>query len=165
MVDIFNDPEYIIGLTWGKPRPGHPEGSVQAHINDVIANIDTVYKDDDDYEKHIFIARVHDTFKYQVGTSLPKSGENHHAMKARRFAEKYIDDKDVLDIIELHDEAYNSWRKGSLKNDWDGATKRANKLINRLGKNIDLYLKFYICDNSTGDKKGDDYIWFESMLS
>jgi hypothetical protein len=29
---ITADPEWQAGVRWGKPRPGHPEGTVRAHI-------------------------------------------------------------------------------------------------------------------------------------
>ncbi len=54
------------------------------------------------------IALVHDTFKYRVDLSRPRTFGNHHAALARRFAERYIDDAMVLEIIELYDEAYNN---------------------------------------------------------
>ena len=41
----------------------------------------------------------------------PKTGENHHAMRARRFAERYTDDERLLATIELHDRPYDLWRR------------------------------------------------------
>ena len=35
-------------------------------------------------------------------------GENHHAMRARRFAERYTDDERLLAAVELHDRPYRS---------------------------------------------------------
>jgi hypothetical protein len=39
-----------------------------------------------------------------AGGAQTPTGENHHAMIARRFAERYVDDPKLLDVIELHDE-------------------------------------------------------------
>jgi hypothetical protein len=160
---IISDPEFIQGALWGKPRNGHPEGQVIYHIGDVLKNVDKVTTSID-REKMRLVAIIHDTFKYKVDSTKPKSGENHHAMIARRFAEKYITDSDILDVIELHDEAYNAWSKGNRHNDWKKAENRAKQLITRLGFNIDFFKLFYKCDNATGDKKSDDYIWFNELI-
>jgi hypothetical protein len=162
---ICSDPEFIEGALWGKPRNGHPEGQVIYHIGDVLKNIGVLPKKDSHREALRLIAIIHDTFKYKVDTTKPKSGENHHAMIARRFAEKYISDTKILDVIELHDEAYNAYCKGSRYGQWDKAEKRANDLISRLTGNesIVLFLKFYMADNSTGDKESSDFDWFTNL--
>jgi len=85
-------------------------------------------------------------------------------MLARRFAEKYITDNAVLEIIETHDEAFNAWQKGARNGNWEKAGERAMKLVKRLGDNIGMYLDFYLCDNETGDKKADNYEWFKALV-
>jgi len=159
---IINDKDFIEGVMWGKPRNGHPEGQVIYHIGNVLKNVDK-YSTSKNRDVLRLIAIIHDSFKYKVDIKKPKSGENHHAMIARRFAEKYIQDKEILEIIELHDEAYNSWCKGYRDNNWHKAETRAVQLINRLGNSINLYLKFYRCDNEAGGKDGADYVWFSEM--
>ena len=159
---IISDEEFIKGAMWGKPRNGHPEGQVISHIGDVLKNVDK-HSTPDNRSKLRLIAIIHDSFKYKVDRTKPKCGENHHAMIARRFAEKYIINNEILEIIELHDEAYNSWCKGDRNNEWSKAEKRAYQLIERLGDSLNLYLTFYKCDNETGSKEGDDFIWFSKM--
>lgn len=161
---IISDPEFIAGALWGKSRPGHPEGLVIYHIKEVLENIKKYKENGVDYEKLRLIAIIHDTFKYKVDTRYPKSGENHHAMIARRFAEKYIEDNSILDIIELHDEAYNAWQTGYRRGDWENAEKRGERLVKRLGKNLSLFFDFYLYDGLTGDKNHDDYEWFMKLF-
>lgn len=158
---IVADKDFIEGAMYGKPRSGHPEGQVIYHIKEVLANIDKFYDNDLRYELRL-IAIVHDTFKHKVNQNLPKSGENHHGMIARRFAEKYINDTYILDIIELHDEAYNAWSKGNRDGNWYKAKDRLRTLTNKLIaiNALDLYTYFYHCDNATGDKSQDNYDWF-----
>jgi hypothetical protein len=164
---IIQDPDFITGALWGKPRNGHPEGKVIYHIADVLKNIDSMPKSSSYRESLRLIAIIHDTFKYKVDTTKPKYGENHHAMIARRFAEKYISDTKILDVIELHDEAYNAYCKGSRRGQWHGAEKRANLLIDRLKSNgsLELFLFFYLSDNTTGDKNSKDFEWFNELVS
>lgn len=157
---IVNDPDFIEGAGYGKPRPGHPEGKVVYHIREVLDNVE---KHPEMRENLRLIALIHDTFKNKVDQTKPKSGENHHAMIARRFAEKFIQiPKDVLDIIELHDEAYNAWQQGGRKGNWYKAEERAGALMKRLATHDrgNLYSAFYLCDNQTGDKEQENYEWF-----
>jgi hypothetical protein len=159
---IIADPEFSEGLHYGKPRPGHPEGEVIWHVQEVLENVDK-YCNEENRKNLRLIALIHDTFKFKVDHTKPKHGENHHAMIARRFAERFRLPSEVLDIIELHDEAYNSWQLIRRKSEYH-AIQRAKKLIERLGDNIDLYLVFYQCDNETGDKERDNNQWFVDIV-
>lgn len=161
---ILSDPDMVKGLLWGKPRNGHPEGKVIYHVNHVLENINKLDISPEERDKLRLIAIIHDSFKYKVDLTRPKYGENHHAMIARRFAEKYVSDEEILMIIETHDDAYNAWGKGNRKGDWVSANERANKLIDRLGTSINLYMKFFSCDNETGDKTSECYVWFENKF-
>ena len=40
---IVADPEWQRGVLWGTPRPGHPEGQVVHHIEDVLQNVDVFF--------------------------------------------------------------------------------------------------------------------------
>lgn len=160
---VFN-PEFIIGCDYGEPRSGHPEGKVIFHIKEVLDNILKLARREY-YSDLRLIGLIHDTFKFKVDASKPKIGKNHHAYLARQFTEQYISDSKVLEIIELHDEAYNSWCTGAKKG-WQAGEERAMVLINRL-KNVngmDMYLDFYKCDNATGDKSIDNFNWFSELV-
>lgn len=164
---VISNDEFIKGVFYGKSRMGHPEGEVIYHIKEVLNNIDKFYHDDINREKLRIIAILHDSFKFMVNNKLPKSGENHHGTISRRFAEKYLNlSDDVLYIIQHHDDAYNAWSIGNKHNDWIKAKKRAENLIQGLliENCLDLFLKFYYCDNTTGNKSNDDYIWFKSLI-
>ena len=161
---ICQDPEWKQGALWGKPRPGHNEGQVIYHITEVLANVDRLARSDEERGDLRLIALIHDTFKYRVDPTKPRVGENHHAMIARRFAERYLDDDALLEVIELHDEAFNSWRMGALKGRWREAEARADRLIGRLGKSLGLYVRFFRADNQTVSKEQDSLVWFEQLL-
>ena len=167
-IAICNNEDFIIGCDYGKPRPGHNEGKVIYHIKEVLSNVDK-YCNEANRSDLRLIAMIHDTFKHKVDRTKSKFGENHHGMIARRFAEKLIKNNNILKIIELHDEAYNAWSKGNRKNDindWTAAIIRANNLIRLLLSDdiLDLYLTFYRCDNETGDKTQECYVWFKKQL-
>ena len=163
---ICENSEFIVGVNYGKPRPGHIEGQVIYHIKEVLENIDKFYNDDEDRSDLRLIAILHDTFKYKVDQTKPKVGENHHGAIARKFAENYCNNTNVLQVILLHDDAYNAWSAGGRHGDWYKAKRRAEKLISDLDAlgSLDLYLKFYRCDNATGDKSQDNYDWFMDLI-
>jgi hypothetical protein len=165
--NIAGCPDFEEGALYGKARRGHPEGQVIYHIKEVLANVDKHAETDEEREKLRQIAILHDTFKHKVDRTKPKHGENHHGTIARRFAEDFITDKDVLEIIEHHDDAYNAWSKGDRDGDWGAAKRRAEKLIDALifAEVLNLYMAFYFCDNNTGDKSQDCYYWFAGLLT
>jgi len=161
---IMADPRWRAGVAWGEPRPGHPEGKVVFHIADVLHNLDTQDLPAEQRQTLRLVALLHDTFKYEVDPGRPPTGENHHAMRARRFAEHYIDDPALLDLIELHDEAFNSWRVGSRRHNWARAETRALALVSRLGASLPLYLHFYRADISTAGKPPEPLEWFMKLV-
>lgn len=162
--EIISSAEWIEGAGWGEPRPGHPEGVVILHVLEVLDNVDKFYGNSPLREKLRIIAIIHDTFKNKVDRKLPKSGENHHAMIARRFAEKFTTDNAILDVIQRHDDAYGAWNKGKRDGDWALALELAHQLIADLGPHLELYLSFYQCDNFTGDKTSEPYEWFKEIV-
>jgi hypothetical protein len=162
--EIARQTRWQTGIEWGRPRHGHPEGTVKFHIAAVLANIDRWYSDDPHRPDLRLIAIVHDTFKGEVNIEESRIGENHHGMRARRFAEHFIHDARILDVIELHDHAYNAWQRGSLGINLDAAERRAAALLTRLGNATDLYLRFYHCDNETEGKDHACFVWFREFV-
>ena len=161
---ICADPEWQAGAEWGVPRPGHPEGQVKFHVADVLANVDRYARTPAERQKLRLVALVHDTFKHRVDPDRPRAGENHHGKIARRFVERYVDDDTVLEIIELHDEAYSAWRTGARRGRWREAEERARRLLDRLGPHrTALYVTFFRCDNETGTKRPDPWEWFARL--
>jgi len=162
---IVDSPEWQTGCAYGTPRPGHPEGQVLWHVAEVLANVEKLYGQHPLRSALRLIALVHDTFKCQVDPKLPKTATNHHGWYARRFAERYMTDGAMLEVIELHDEAYNAWQNGSRDGKWDKAERRAKALIQRLGPTLPLYLAFFDCDNLTGDKDQAPVTWFRQLAA
>lgn len=179
---LMCDPAILEGLLWGKPRPGHDEGEIYKHVEFVWSNIDRLSipaegepthvavaeRNSDLWKRLRLIALMHDTFKYQVDPKQSKSGENHHAMRARRHAEKYtishenFFDTQMLEVLELHDEAYNAWCKGSRDDKWEKAKTRVAELYDRLERtdSLDLFTMFYTCDTHIGDVERPDWEWW-----
>jgi hypothetical protein len=158
---IMADARWRRGALWGVPRPGHPEGQVINHVRDVLANVDRFAPDDDGGVRRAqlrLIALLHDICKCDA-----RLGGPHHGKLARRVAEDHVDDPDVLDVIELHDEAYACWRlldRGRVL----AAHARADALLDRIGHCLELYLAFYRCDTLTEGKHRGPLEWFETFV-
>jgi hypothetical protein len=158
---LTQDPELLEGLAWGKPRRGHPEGSIGAHVADLVERIDAEGLQGEQRELLRFITLVHDSFKNKVQEWRPRKGENHHAMRARRFAERYTDDERLLTTIELHDRPYGIWRKMRRTGHFDRAG--LERVMERL-PDPDLFLRFVELDGSTEGKKPEPVQWFRDQL-
>ena len=143
---LIEDPVLQEGLAWGRPRRGHPEGSVGAHVADLLATIDRWGETGKRREELRLLALVHDSFKNRVQNWRPKTGENHHAMRARRFAERYIDDERLLATIEQHDRPYALWRKMRRRGHLD--EHAFTEMLDRI-PDLDLFLRFVELDGST----------------
>ena len=100
---------------------------------------------------------MHDSLKCRVKHWLPRTGENHHAMRARRFAEGYTDDERLLATIELHDRPYGIWRE--LRR--TGRRRRASAFAAAGPRipDLDLFLRFVELDGSTEGKNPEPVEW------
>jgi len=163
---IIADYDFYSHIFDGEARRGHPEGAIINHIVEVFDNINLYSVGNDERRLLRLIALIHDSFKYKVDRSKPRVDENHHGAIAKNFALKYITGLRTLFVIEEHDVAYNVWRSGS-KGGWEQATKRAVALIKKLDALdvLDLYVKFYQCDNETGDKTHECFAWFLNLVN
>jgi hypothetical protein len=158
---VSADPRLVGGLAWGKPRRGHPEGSVGAHVADLLATIERWGETGKRREELRFLALVHDAFKNRVQNWRPKTGENHHAMRARRFAEGYVDDERLLATIEQHDRPYGLWRRFQRTGRLD--EHALSEMLERI-PDLDLFLRFVELDGSTEGKNHEPIRWLKAEL-
>lgn len=158
---LIADSELREGLAWGRPRSGHPEGSVGAHVADLLETIDRWGETGQRRAELRLLALVHDALKFRVRGWLPKVGENHHAMRARRFAERYTTDERLLATIEQHDRPYSLWRK--LRRSGRVDEKGLDRMLERI-PDLDLFVRFVELDGSTEGKKPGLIAWLRQEL-
>jgi hypothetical protein len=108
-----------------------------------------------------FIALVHDAQKNRVQSWKPKTGANHHAVRARRLAERYTHDERLLAAIELHDRPYAIWRRMQRT-----GKDQSDKLDEMLARVPDpaLFLRFVELDGSTEGKNPEPIRWLREQL-
>jgi hypothetical protein len=158
---LAGDPVLREGWAWGKPRSGHPEGSVGAHVADLLRTIDSWDPPPQRRAELRFLALVHDSLKFQVDDSRPKSGANHHAARARALAENFTDDERLLATIEEHDHPYAFWRKLRRRGEVDEEAFQA--MLTRI-PDLPLFLTFVELDGSTSGKNPEPLEWFKDEL-
>jgi hypothetical protein len=158
---VTSDPELLEGLAWGKPRKAHPEGSIGVHVADLLGKLDETGIEGEERALLRVIIIVHDAFKHKVQEWRPRVGENHHAKRARRFAERYTDDERILSTIQLHDRPYGIWRKMRRTRRLD--RKALESMMKRL-VDPDLFLHFVELDGSTEGKRPEPVQWFKEQL-
>jgi hypothetical protein len=158
---LDRDSRLVEGLAWGRPRKGHPEGAVANHVAHLLETIDDWAATGTRRADLRFISLVHDAFKHAVKPLRPKSGENHHAMRARRFAEEYTDDERLLATIELHDRPYGLWRRRR----WTAGVPghKVDSMLARI-PDLELFVRFVELDGSTEGKTHAPIEWFREEI-
>ena len=154
--ELAADPTLLRGLAWGRPRPGHPEGSVGLHVGDILAAIDE--PPGPRRTELRFLALVHDGLKHRVRPDAGYVPDNDHAVLARRFAARYTTDPRLLDTLELHDEPYRIWRART-----DGRAVLAATLA-RI-PDLELFLRFVELDGSTEGKDPRPLAWLRGVVA
>jgi hypothetical protein len=130
-------------------------------VADLLRVIDAAGETGDRRAELRFAALVHDSFKGDVRWFLPKSGANHHAMRARRFAERYTDDERLLATIELHDRPYAIWKKMRRTGRLDeGALETVFERV----PDHDLFLRFVEIDGAGEAKDQEPIRWLREQM-
>jgi len=157
---IVADPRYQKNIEYGEPRSGHPEGKVKYHIAELEENLEKMASrgvSEQHYWKLKFLIHVHDTFKSEAIPDSPILSPNSHASLASRFASEFIDDDDLLNMIQLHDVNYALWLQFDRTGSYD--LQRFESLLETI-QDWDLFLMFLIIDGNTKGKDPRKTGWF-----
>ena len=157
---VLADPRYSRNVEYGHPRPGHPEGTVKAHIAELEANLDALkprLADAHTYWTLQFLIHVHDTFKADATRGVPILDPHSHASLAKLFAAELTDDRDLLNMIQFHDENYALWQQVAQTGSYD--RQRFHTLLATI-QDWNLFLLFLIVDGCTAGKERAKLVWF-----
>ena len=157
---IISDSRYQKNIEYGEPRLGHPEGKVKYHIAELEENLGKLALrgiSEQQYWKLKFLIHIHDTFKADAIPDSPILSSNSHASLAREFASEFVDDPDLLNMIQFHDENYALWKQFAATGSYD--TQRFESLLNVV-RDWDLFLMFTIIDGCTEGKDPEKTRWF-----
>jgi hypothetical protein len=161
---ITSDPRYQRNLDWGEVRPGHPEGSIRAHIAELERNLEQMRAkvSEPDYWRLKVLVHTHDTFKGEAQPGAPIAAPNSHASLARAFLAEFCDDADMLAIVQYHDEPYALWRQFKSKGRIN--EERLNTLQTSI-RDWNLFLAFNIVDGCTEGKQRDPLRWLFRLVA
>jgi hypothetical protein len=161
---ITNDPRYLRNLDWGEERPGHPEGTIRAHIAEVEGNLEALRHklSETDYWRLRVLIHVHDTFKGEATRGVPITEPNSHASLARAFLADFSTDADMLAMVQYHDEPYALWRQVTTKGTFN--RQRLTTLLASI-RDWNLFLAFNIVDGHTEGKGREPLRWFFEQVA
>lgn len=162
--EITNDPRYLRNLDWGEVRPGHPEGTIRAHIAAVERNLEAVRHklSEANYWRLKVLIHVHDTFKGEATPGVAITAPNSHASLARTFLADFCTDADMLAMIQYHDEPYALWRQVATKGTFN--QRRLTDLLAAI-RDWNLFLAFTIVDGCTAGKGREPLHWFFEQVA
>jgi hypothetical protein len=155
---IIQDPRYQKNLDWGEARPGHPEGTVRAHIAEIERNLEAFRPrfSEADYWKLRVLLHTHDTFKKEAQTGVAITDPKSHASLAREFLATYCQDPDLLAMLQYHDEPFALWRQFEAKGKYN--QERFAALLRAI-QDWNLFLAFNIIDGCTEGKSCEPLVW------
>lgn len=155
---VTSDPRYLANIDWGEVRPGHPEGTVRAHIAELETNLERLRSKltDEDYWKLKLLIHTHDTFKAESLVGAPISDPRSHASLARTFLATHCDDADLLAMVQHHDEPFALWRQHKSKGKYNQG--RFDALLTAI-RDWNLFLAFSIIDGCTAGKSREPLHW------
>jgi hypothetical protein len=161
---VTADPRYLANLDWGDPRPGHPEGTVRAHIAEIEANLVFLRPKltDEEYWKLKLLIHTHDIFKAEAKPDVTIADRQSHASLARAFLAAHCHDEDLLAMIQFHDEPFALYRQFESKGKYN--QDRFNSLLQAIG-DWDLFLAFNIIDGCTAGKSREPLHWLFRELA
>jgi hypothetical protein len=168
---IQADPRYLEGVEYGKPRKGHQEGTIKAHIADLEANLDRLSDvvTPEEYWKLKILIHTHDTMKKFAVSNSPIDDINSHASLATEFLREFVEDTDLLAMVQWHDENFALWKQMKFKGKYN-----QDRLFKRVMfiKDIELFLIFTLLDGFTPSKmaladkeKPEKIRWFVQEVS
>jgi hypothetical protein len=161
---ITRDPRYQRNLDWGEARPGHPEGTVRAHIGELERNLDALRHklSERDYWRLRVLIHTHDTFKGEAQTGVPIRAPASHASLARAFLADFCADRDILTMVQYHDEPFALWRQVASKGKFN--QERLTALLAGI-RDWNLFLAFNIIDGCTEGKAREPLRWFFEQVA
>ena len=161
---IIHDARYLKNLDWGESRPGHPEGTIRAHIAELEDNLAALRNrlSESDRWKLKLLIHTHDTFKPEAERGASISDPASHASLARAFLASYCSDPDLLAMVQYHDEPFALWRQFQAKGRCN--QERFAALLSSI-KDWNLFLAFCIIDGCTEGKSRAPLAWFLGQVS
>lgn len=168
LAGIQADHRYLANVTFRGPRPCQPVTALAQHISELEANLEVVKEflgghpagrpltEGEDLLLRIII-HSHDTLRANAKDGVPLEHEGSHASLARRFVSEFHHDRDLLLMVQLHNEPYALYlefrQNGGLNKE------RLERLIRDV-LDWDTFLTFQLIDSSIPGASPEPVRWF-----
>lgn len=166
---VIKDPVYLKNIEYGKPRDGHPEGTLKAHIEELLTNVAKLDEGVDDWmlQRLVFLVHVHDTFKANALSGSPITHPQSHASLAVAYAKQHTEDRGILNTLQFHDLNWAMWQKAKKMGGMlsIGQRREIEELVALLNYDLPLYLLFTLVDGCVPGKEGDKAFWFIGQVN
>lgn len=154
-------PVYQENLDWGRPRIGHPEGSLRNHIEDLEANLERIRDQlvDPEPDQLRLLIHVHDICKPDAWTGVASDHPRNHAFLARQLLAEFCSEPALLAITQFHDDGYflyNYFR-------WSSEERMRQILVEV--QDPELFVIFNLVDNCLAGKRKEPIQWFLRKVS
>jgi hypothetical protein len=161
---IKADPRYVKNLDWGKALPGHPEGTIRAHIAELERNLQALLPrlTEEEYWKLKLLIHTHDICKPESKPGVAITDPASHASLAQAFLAAHCDDPDLQAMVQYHDEPFALYRQFRNKGKYD--QKRFEALLRAI-KDWNVFLAFTIIDGCTAGKSREPLRWLFREVS
>ena len=163
---VVESKRYKENVAYGKPRRGHAEGTVKAHIAELEKNLETIRLqaglDYATYWKLKVLIHVHDSFKAESKRDAPIMDPESHASIARQFLAGFTSDETLLAVVQYHDIGYAVYKK--FKDTGRMNESRLDEALSKI-KDLDLFLLFAIIDACTESKGREAINWLVSYVN
>lgn len=159
---IKTDTTLTRNFSWGEPRAGHLEGTIVAHIEELMLNLGKISDQITPLQRaqlEIMIL-VHDSFKPEVALKVPITDPRSHASVAAAYIASIGDYPSLISMLQYHDEPYALWKK-SVGSEIDET--RLRSLISVI-KDWDIFLAFILVDSLVVGKDTEPTEWALRVL-
>lgn len=166
---ITSDGRFRENQNWGEIRPGHPEGTIQEHVAQLLRNLDYLVGNFPDLPRILteegiiklkILITVHDSMKPEAKAGVPVEHQKNHAALAARFLREIGGPNDLVLMTKLHDEPHALYRK-SQRGGTDAL--RLERLLHSI-PSWDLFLTFQVCDKVGPGRDLQSIRWLVTQL-
>lgn len=161
---VRGDARYTQHLDWGRPRAGHPEGTIRAHIAELERNLAALGDrlSNDATNRIRLLVHVHDTFKPESAHGVAIDDPRSHASLAKEFLAEFTDDAELLAMVQWHDLPYALWRKARRTGTLD---EKRFTILEREITDWETFVAFLIVDGCTAGKSREPLEWFLGQIA
>ena len=174
---VRSSPQWQRAAPWGKPRPGHPEGSIGRHVEEqLIPFIDLHFRELPDYWNLVALAYLHDIGKPDVVRHDGRIHGEAHSVLSACIAAEFGAPARLVRVILRNDRTFGYWRRlFDRRGRWEPSLwtdRRRAAFVAEFDPgavDLELLVRFHRADSGYRrapvlEESVDPVLWFENRL-